>query len=45
MYGSHNAIGLGGNRGKFALYLSDNLTRGTSTPVESYNNNKLSKRS
>jgi len=45
MYASQTSLGVGGHKGKFALYLSENLLKGTSTPVESYNNKVLSKKS
>ena len=42
MYASDSAIGLGGHKGTFALYIKDNMKKGTSSPVESYNNKVLS---
>ena len=45
MFANEYAIGLGGHKGNFALYLKDDLLKGTSSPVESYNNKVLSGKS
>jgi hypothetical protein len=45
MYANNNSIGLGGSKqkGRFALYLADDLYRGSSVKTESYDNDILSK--
>ena len=45
MYADDNSIGLGGSKskGRFALYISGDLYRGSSVRVESYDNDCLSK--
>ena len=45
MYADQKSIGLGGSntKGRFALYISNDLFSGTSFKVESYDNEPLSK--
>ena len=45
MYANENSIGLGGSntKGRFALFISNDISRGTSVNVESYENDPLSK--
>jgi hypothetical protein len=45
MYADDKSLGLGGSKtkGRFAFYLSNDLYRGSSVKVESYDNEILSK--
>ena len=45
MYADQKSIGLGGSntKGRFALYISNDLYLGSSAKVESYDNEPLSK--
>ena len=45
MYASDDAIGFGAHKGNFALYLKNELVKGSSNCVESYNNKMLSSKS
>jgi hypothetical protein len=45
MYADQKSLGLGGSntKGRFGLYISNDLYRGSSVKVESYDNETLSK--
>lgn len=47
MYADQKSIGMGGSntKGRFALYISNDLYNGNSVKVESYDNDPLSKTS